>query len=395
MAKRLKKRRDFLPIARPVLGKDEIGAVIQTIKKGWITTGPKSFEFENRFKKYIGAKHAIALNSCTSALHLALAALEVGKGDEVILSPMTFVSQANVIVHRGAKPVFADIRRETLNIDPDQIIDKITDSTKAIILTHFAGQPCEMDAIKKIARDNNLPIIEDAAHALGAEWKGKKLGSDPETITCFSFYPIKNITTAEGGMLTTGSSEIANKVRILSLHGLSKGAWERYSGLGSWEYDVVAAGWKYNMPDILAAMGIVQLRKISSFNSKRRTLASAYLKGLKKIPEVNAPMLIDKIKHAWQIFPVILNTDKTKITRNRLIEELKSLNIGTSVHFKPVHLFKYYRDKFGYTEGSFKISEEISNKILSLPMFPGMTPGDVNYILKALLWILSLKKYSL
>lgn len=384
---KLLKRKDFLPISRPKLGKQEIKEIIDTLRSGWITTGPKSFKFEDMFKKYVGARHAIALNSCTSALQLALSSTGVSEGDEVILSPFTFVSQANVIIHLGARPVFADIKEDTLNIDPESIKAKISDRTKAIMMTHFAGQPCERDRIIKIAKENKLTVIEDAAHALGSKWRGKRIGSDPKTISCFSFYPIKNITTAEGGMLTTGSLDIAERVRILSLHGLSSNAWKRYSSKGSWEYDVLRPGFKCNLPDLLAALGIAQMKRLPSFNERREKIAKIYIKGLSQVKGIRIPSIIKGVTHAWQIFPVML-TAGSNIDRDEMIERLKEWNIGTSVHFKPVHLFKFYRERFGHKEGDYPVSEEAYRNIFSIPIFADMQEKDANYVIDAIKLIL-------
>lgn len=377
---KIKKRKNFLPISEPCIGKEEREQVLDTLRSGWLTSGPKVQRFENEFKKHIGCNHAVALNSCTAALHLALICSGVKKGDEVILSPLTFVSQANVILHAGAKPVFVDIDPQTLNIDPEKIKKSITKKTKAIIITHFAGQPCDREKIIPLAMKKKIKIIEDAAHALGAKYKGKMIGADPRTVSCFSFYPIKNMTTAEGGMLTTGSKKIADRARLLSLHGLSKGAWKRYSKKASWKYDVIEPGYKYNLPDILAAIGLAQIKKLRVFNRKRQKVAEAYIKGLKDLNKLRIPDVKENITHAWQIFPIIL---KSPALRERMINELKKMNIGTSVHFQPVHLFKAYR---GLTKRrpSLEVSESISKRILSLPISPLMNLKNSRFVVLAL-----------
>ena len=251
-------RNNFLPFFRPLIGQEEIEEVVDTLKSDWLTTGPKTHLFEEEFAKYIGCKYAVAVNSCTAALHISLAALGIGKGDEVITSPYTFISAINVILQQGAIPIFVDIKPDTFNINPDLIRGKINDKTKAIMPVHFGGQPCEMDKIMKIAKDNNLLVIEDAAHAISAEYEGRKVGNIGDT-TSFSFYPTKNITTGEGGMITTNDEELMNKYKIWSLHGISKDAWKRYSAEGSWYYEIVCPGYKYNMTDIQASLGLHQL----------------------------------------------------------------------------------------------------------------------------------------
>jgi len=375
-------RKSFLPPFRPTIEDEEIKEVINTLKTDWITTGPKTKKFEDLFKKYVDSKNAIALSSCTAALHLSLIAAGVDEGDEVITSPFTFTSTANVVIHQRAKPVFVDIKKDTYNIDPEKIEEAITDKTKAIIAVHYAGQPCEMDEILKIAKKNDLLVIEDAAHATGSKYKGKKIGSIGD-FTCFSFYAIKNITTAEGGMITTNNDELAEKIRILSLHGISKDAWKRYSQAGSWYYEVLFPGYKYNMTDIQASLGIHQLNKIENFIESKEKIAEIYTKAFADMPEITEPYIKDNINHSWHLYPILINPDFLKINRNKFIEKLKEENIGTSVHFIPVHMHPYYREKFGFKPGDYPNAENIFNRIISLPLYPKMTDKDAEDVIKA------------
>ncbi len=348
-------RQSFLPFSLPTIGDEEIKEVLDTLQSGWITTGPKTKRFEEEFREYIGARHAIAVNSCTAALHIALAALGIGPGDEVIVPTFTFCSTANVVVHLGARPVLVDVG-EDFNVTPQAIEQAITPKTRAIILVHYGGQPCDLEAIYAIAAHHRLCVVEDAAHAVGATYHGHKIGSDslrPATcdlrvVTCFSFYATKNITTGEGGMITTADDELAERMRLLSLHGMSKDAWKRYTSAGSWYYEVVMAGYKYNMTDIQAALGIHQLRKLDGFIAARQRIARLYDQAFADMPEIETPIVHPGRSHAYHLYAIRLNLERLTIDRAQFIEELKGLNIGTSVHFIPVHLHPYYRETFGY-----------------------------------------------
>jgi len=368
-------RKNFLPFSRPDIEQTEIDEVVDTLHSGWITTGPKTKEFERRFAEYIGARHAIAVNSCTAALHIALAAAGIGPGDEVITSPLTFCSTANVIVHLGATPVFADIG-DDFNIAPSEIEKRITSHTKSIIPVHHSGQPCRMDEILACARKHNLPVIEDAAHAVGAKFRTRMVGTIGD-VTAFSFYAIKNMTTAEGGMITTNSDEAAEKMRLLSLHGISKDAWKRYTSEGSWYYEVVYAGFKCNMTDIQSALGIHQLARLEEFLATRRKYASMYDQAFDQIPEIQTPITNAGVRHAWHLYVIQLNLERLTLNRAQFIESLRAENIGTSVHFIPVHLHPYYRETFGYKRGDLPNTERIYDRIVSLPLYPKMTKTDV------------------
>jgi len=374
------KRNKFLPFHKPSIEDEEISEVIDTLKSGWITTGPKTKLFEEKFRDYVGSKHAIAINSCTAGLHLSLVAAGVGQGDEVITTPYTFAATGEVIIEVRAKPIFVDVERDSLNIDPEEIRKNVTPNTKAIIPVHFAGQPCRMAEIMEIAQENNLVVIEDAAHALAAEYNGKRIGNISD-ITVFSFYATKNITTGEGGMVTTNNSELAEKIRLLSLHGLSQDAWKRYTTEGSWYYEIIDSGYKYNMSDIQAAIGLHQLRKIDRFQNVREKYAQMYNDGLKDFPEIIRPFQDKNSKHAWHLYVIQLNLDLIDITRDDFIKELSENNIGTSVHFIPLHFHPYYRDNYVFN-GGFPNAEYAFERVISLPIYPAMSLEDVQDVIE-------------
>ncbi len=374
---RHKKDNKIIPYFKPTIEREEIDEVVDTLKSGWITTGPKTKRFEEDFNRYIGSKHSVAVNSCTAALHIALVAAGIKEGDEVITTPFTFASTAEVICYLKAKPVFVDIKEDTYNINPDKIEEKITNKTKAIIPVHYGGQPCDMDKIMAIAKKYNLKVIEDAAHAVGAEYKEKKIGTIGD-ITAFSFYATKNMTSAEGGMATTGDDKYAKKMRILSLHGISKDAWKRYSDEGSWYYEILMLGYKYNMTDIQAAMGIHQLKKLERFNKKREMLAEIYNKEFSEIEEIKLRKIKDDVKNVWHLYTIRLDQ-----SRNQFIEELKKRGVGTSVHFIPLHLHPFYKQTLGYKEGDFPVAERVYANIISLPLYSGMNENDVRYVIDA------------
>lgn len=376
-------RKKYLPFALPSIGDEEIKEVIDTLKSGWITTGQKVKSFEEQFKKYIGCEHAIAVSSCTAALHLALIATGIKEGDEVITTPFTFAATAAAIIYVGATPVFVDIQKDTYNIDPEKIEDAITDRTKAIIPVHYAGQPCDMDEILKIAHEHDLIVIEDAAHALGAKYKGKNIGTIGD-ITAFSFYATKNLTTAEGGMVATNNQEYADKIRILSLHGMSKDAWKRYEAGGSWYYEVLDVGYKYNMTDIQASLGIHQLAKFKQFQETRRKYAKRYTDELKEIKGIVTPYVRPDVEHAWHLYTILINDDVLSLDRSRFIEALNRENIGASVHFIPLHLHPYYRKVYGYNKGDFPNAEYVYDRIVSLPLYPLMSEADLNDVINAI-----------
>lgn len=367
-------RRDsFLPYFQPSIDEEEIQEVVNTLKSGWLTTGPRVEKFEQLLVEYTGAKYAVAVNSCTAALHLSLVALGVGKGDEVITTPLTFAATGNVIVHAGAKPVFADICLDTYNIDPEEVKKVITSKTKAIIPVHYAGQPCDIKALKKIAEDQNLYIVEDAAHALGAEYFHKKIGTFGHS-TCFSFYATKNITTAEGGAVTTDIKELAETLQVLRLHGIDKDAWKRYSSEGRWYYELKECGFKENMTDIQAALGICQMKKLDKFIEIRRKYAQIYTRGLGSLNGVITPCEKPKVKHPYHIYPILLE----RYDRAEFMEKMKGSGIGCSVHYPaPLHLHPFYQNTFGFKEGDFPHAELVSAREVSLPLYPKMTEEEV------------------
>src|SRR5438445_2846417 len=372
----------FLPFHVPQIDEEEICSVVETLKSGWLTTGVKVKRFEEDFVRYLGCGHAIAVNSCTAALHLALEAVGIEEGDEVIVPTMTFTATAEVVLYFKARPVLVDCRPDTLNIDPDRIERAITAKTKAIIPVHFGGQPCDMEPILKIAKAHKLHVIEDAAHALPASYEGKKIGTIGD-ITCFSFYATKTITTGEGGMATTENSEWAERMRMMSLHGISHDAWKRYTKEGSWYYEILSPGFKYNLTDIAAAIGIEQLKKCNEFWEARKRIATIYDEAFANLPEIQIPSYQPNLQHAWHLYVIQLALERLRINRNDFIEALREKGIGTSVHFIPLHLHPYYRDKFGYKPADFPNASSAFERIVSLPIYPRMTEADVESVIGA------------
>src|SRR3972149_3464537 len=374
-------RNQFLPFSLPTIEEDEISEVVDSLRSGWITSGPKVIRFEEDFKNYIGCSHAVAVNSGTAGLHISLMATDISDGDEVITSPMTFAATINTIVLQRAKPVFVDIDPDTLNIDAEGIEKKITKKSKAIIPIHFAGQPCDMDEITDIAKKYNLTVIEDAAHAVGTEYKKIKIGNI-SNLSVFSFHPIKNITTGEGGMITTKDEGLADKLRLLRFHGISKEAWKRYGKEGSPQYEILLPGLKYNMLDIQAAIGIHQLKKLDRFIEIRKRIVEKYDSALKDIPEIIIPGRVNyECLHAWHLYIIKLRPEMLKISRNEFIDELKKENIGTGIHFTAVHLNPFYEKEFGFKRGDFPNAEFASDRILSIPLYPLMKDEDVDYVI--------------
>ena len=376
-------RAEYLPFSRPALGEEEIAEVVDTLRSNWITTGPKTKRFEADFAAYLGAPGALAVNSCTAALHTALATLGIGPGDEVITTPITFAASVNVIEHVGARPVLVDVEWDTLNIHPAAVEAAITPRTRAILPVHFAGHPVEMDAIGEIAARNRLAVVEDAAHALPAKYKGRLIGSGHNPVA-FSFYATKNLTTAEGGMLT-GDAEFLTRARIRSLHGMSGDAWRRYGRGGSWRYDILCPGFKYNMTDIQAALGLWQLKKLAQMQQRRREVVEAYNRAFADHPALEIPVERASVEHAWHLYVLRLRLDALEIDRNRFIEELAARNIGTSVHFIPIHLHPYYRDKNGYKPEDFPVAYSNFGRMLSLPLHPQLSDQDVADVIEAVL----------
>ncbi len=369
----------YLPFHTPDIGDEEIDAVVGVLRSGWLTTGSKANQFEQEFAAVVGARHAVAVNSCTAALHLALDACGVREGDEVLIPTMTFAATGEAVIYFGATPVLVDCTADTLNIDPARIVDAITPRTKAIIPVHFAGHPCNMDRILEIARERGLHVIEDAAHALPARYHGKAVGTIGDC-TCFSFYATKTITTGEGGMITTDNADWAARIRSMSLHGLSRDAWSRYGAQGSWYYEILAPGFKYNLTDIAAALGIAQLHKCDRFWKVRDHYASLYRDGFKDVPEIICPSSHDDVQHAWHLYVIQLDLARLTIGRNEFVQFLQREQIGCSVHFIPLHLHPYYQKTWGYDPEDLPTATAVYQRTVSLPIYPKMTEADVQRV---------------
>ncbi|OYD17602.1 UDP-4-amino-4,6-dideoxy-N-acetyl-beta-L-altrosamine transaminase [candidate division WOR-3 bacterium JGI_Cruoil_03_44_89] len=373
-------RNSLLSFAPPLIEKEEIKEVVDTLKSGWITTGPKTKRFERMFSEYVSSKYAVALSSCTAGLHLALLAIGVSEGDEIITTPYTFAATSNVIIHSSAIPVFVDIDEESLNINHNKIEEKITERTKAIMPVHIGGRPCDMDKIMEIARRHNLYVIEDAAHAVGTIYKETKIGSIGD-LTSFSFHAVKNMTTAEGGMITTDNEEWARFIRVNSLHGMNKDAWQRK---GSWFYEIVSAGYKYNMTDIQASIGIHQLEKIERFIELRKKYASIYTEKLGDIEEIETLSPYEYGRNTYHLYVIKIKPDRMRITRDKFIRALREENISTNVHYIPIHLHPYYRERFGYKKGDYPSAERVYERAISLPIYPAMKEKDVLDVINAI-----------
>jgi dTDP-4-amino-4,6-dideoxygalactose transaminase len=371
--------REFIPFHAPEIGDAEISSVVETLRSGWLTTGPKVRQFEADFARCVGCSHAVAVNSGTAALHLALDAIGIGQGDEVIVPTMTFTATAEVVLYFKARPVLVDCEPDTLNLNSNEIERAITSKTKAIVPVHMAGQPCAMNQILQIAKKYNLKVIEDAAHALPARYQGRTVGSIGD-ITCFSFYATKTITTGEGGMATTENADWAERMRVMSLHGISHDAWNRYTKEGSWYYEVISPGFKYNLTDLAAAIGVEQLKKCDQFYESRRRIARCYDEAFANLPEIQIPISASNDQHAWHLYIIQLQLERLKIDRAQFIKALSDHNIGTSVHFIPLHLHPFYRDTFAYRPTDFPRATTVFERIVSLPIYPSMTEENVSYV---------------
>ena len=375
-------RPTFLPYHQPSIDAADEQAVLEALRSGWITTGPRTKAFERELASYTGARHCVALNSCTAALHLALEAIGVGPGDEVITSPITFASTANVIVHRGARPVFADVDPDTLNLDPAAFDAAVTPKTKAVIPVDFAGQPCELNEIMAIARRHGLTVIEDAAHAIGASYGGKRVGCIAD-MTAFSFYATKNITSGEGGALTTDRPEWAERVQIMGLHGISRDAWKRYSAEGYKHWDIVAAGYKYNMFDLQGALALSQLAKLESFHARRTVLKARLDAGLRDLAELGFPAERPNRQHAYHLYPIIVRTEALTADRDAIMNAIQAENVGIGIHFRAVHLHPFYTETYGFARGMFPRAEYYSDRTISLPLYPRMTDAEADDVIAA------------
>jgi dTDP-4-amino-4,6-dideoxygalactose transaminase/lipopolysaccharide/colanic/teichoic acid biosynthesis glycosyltransferase len=392
-------RTNYLPFSRPCIGEEEIAEVVDTLRSDWITTGPKVKRFEQVLASAVEAPSALALSSCTAALHLAILSQGIGSGDTVVTTPMTFCSGVHAIEQAGARPILVDVEPDTLNIDPVKVSDTIKDqirrgsdkSLKAILPVHLYGHPCEMASLLEIAERHHLAVIEDAAHAIPATYNGRPIGAQAPScsipvMTCFSFYATKNLTTAEGGMLT-GSTEAIDEARLWSLHGMSRDAWNRYGAEGSWFYEVVRPGFKYNMTDLQAAIGLHQLRKQTQFRARRAEIARRYDAAFSQSELLQVPAQRPGVGHAWHLYVLRLHVDRLNFTRNQFIDELAARRIASSVHFIPVHLHPYFRDKYGYKPEDFPIAYREYQRIISLPLYPGMNDQDVEDVIEAVICI--------
>ena len=371
----------FLPFARPDYSEEEISEVAATLRSGWITSGPRVERFEREFAQYVGAGHALAVNSCKAGLHLALAALGIGPGDEVITTPLTFCATINVILQVGATPVLADIGPD-LNIDPAAIRRAITGRTRAVIPVHIGGLPCAMREIWDLADQYRIKVVEDAAHAAGAQIAGAALGGGRSDAVAFSFYATKNLSTGEGGMVTTHSADLERRLRTLCLHGINRDAWNRYAENGSWYYEVVECGFKYNMSDIMAALGLVQLRKLETMTQRRIEIARRYNDAFREMPELELPPDRAGVRHCWHLYILRLRLEKLAVDRAQFIEELRQRGIGASVHFIPIPLHPYYRATLPMTDACAR-ALAVYPRLVSLPLYSNMTDDEADRVIEA------------
>jgi dTDP-4-amino-4,6-dideoxygalactose transaminase len=378
-----------VPFHRPSIDQEEIDEVVDTLRSGWLTTGPKTAKFEQEFRAYLGVPQAQAVNSCTAGLHLALAALHIGPGAEVITTPLTFCATVNVILHVGATPVLADVGEDG-NIDPLSVASRITDRTRAIIPVHLAGLPCEMNTLWTLAREHRLHVVEDCAHAIGARYQGWPIGAgnpsrgDYSAACAFSFYATKNITTGEGGMVTTHSEALANAMKVLCLHGISRDAWNRYSDRGNWYYEVLTPGFKYNLTDIQSSLGLHQLRKLENFLSAREQLVARYNELLADVAEVELPPINPETRHAWHLYMLRLNLERLEIGRDEFINHLRERGVGTSVHFIPIPLHPFFAPFANLPQNECPKALALYPRLVSLPLFPAMNMANVDYVVAAI-----------
>lgn len=376
--------RTVVPFHRASVGQDEADAVSKVIHSGWMTMGPETFEFENEFAKYVGAKHAIAVSTGTAALHLALDAAGIRPGDEVLVPTTTFTATAEAVTYVGARPVLVDVDPTTMNIAVEDAARRVTPKTKAIIPVHLAGQACDLDEIHGLARMHNLRVIEDAAHALPSSYRGKRVGEISE-FTCFSFYATKTLTTGEGGMITTDNAEAADRMRLMRLHGIERDAWKRYRGDGSWFYEVLEAGFKYNLTDFQSAIGLVQLAKCDRMRQARERIAVKYSAAFSNSHELVIPTVLSDRCTSWHLYVLRLRLDALTIDRNSFIEALHRHGVGSSVHFIPLHLQPYYQRAYGYQHGDFPFAEKEYHSCISLPIYPDMTEVEISHVINAVL----------
>jgi len=375
---------EFLPFSRPSISQAAIDEVVACLKSGWITTGPRVKQFEDDLKAYTGAPYALALTSATAGLHLVLAALELKPGDEVITTPMTFAATLNTIVLAGGKPVLVDVESGTYNMDVTKVEKAVTKRTRAIMPVHFAGLPVDLGPLYDIAKKHGLRVIEDAAHAIGTEYKGRRIGGFGDT-QVFSFHPNKNMTTGEGGCVVTRDEKLASDVALLRFHGMDREAWNRFGKKGSQHYEIIAPGYKYNMMDIQAALGLHQLKQLDGFIKRRTEIALRYHRLLKDWPQwtLTATPAYPHL-HAWHLYTPLINPDAAKMDRDAFMQGMKERNVGTGLHYRAVHLYPYYREHYGFKRGDYPVAETISDRIVSLPLFPAMTDADQDRVINAM-----------
>lgn len=372
---------DFLPFSRPIISQAAIDEVVACLKSGWITTGPRVAQFTEDLKSYFSAPYVLPIASATAGLQLALLSMDLQPGDEVITTPLTFAATLNTIVLAGAKPVLVDIDPHTLNMDMNRVEAAITAKTKVILPVHFAGLPVDLDAVYTLANQYDLRVLEDAAHAIGTEYKGKRIGSTGDT-QVFSFHPNKNMTTGEGGCVVTRDAQLAEQVARLRFHGIDRQAWNRYGKSGNQDYEIVLAGYKYNMTDIQAAIGIHQLKELAGFIARRNELANRYQEALSDWAQWTLPRLpAYEHLHSWHIYTPLINEEVTGMDRDEFMHAMKEKNVGTGFHYRAVHLYPYYRQTHGFNPGDFPHAEEVCNRIVSLPLFPGMTDAEHDRVL--------------
>ncbi|MCU1307524.1 MAG: DegT/DnrJ/EryC1/StrS aminotransferase [Acidobacteriaceae bacterium] len=385
----------YIPFHRPSVGVEELDAISRVLTSKWLTTGPATRQFESEFAAYIGCKHALAVNSATAALQLALDAIGLAPGDEVLVPSYTFTASAAVVTHFGARPVLCDSVRGGFNIDAADAGRRITSRTRAIMPVHIAGEPCDMDAVDELVEKYEIKVIEDAAHALPASHRGRRIGTISE-LTAFSFYATKTITTGEGGILTTQNDEYAQRASTMRLHGISGDAWKRYAREGSWYYEVLDAGYKLNMCDLLAAIGSVQLSKCDRFYERRRSIAAQYRQAFEQFEELeNPPQGATDSQHSWHLFILRIRPKLLTLNRDTFIEELKREGIGTSVHFIPLHLHPFYAKSYGYAPYDFPNAEDAYSRCISLPIYPDMSNENVSRVIQAVQRIVYLNRKSL
>jgi UDP-4-amino-4,6-dideoxy-N-acetyl-beta-L-altrosamine transaminase len=374
-------RAELLPYGRQSIDEEDIAAAVETLRSDWLTTGPKVNEFEEAFAAWVGARDAVSFSSGTAALHGAAFAAGIGAGGEAITSPLTFAATANCVLYQEGRPVFADVRRDTLNIDTDRIAKLVTPRTKALLPVDYAGHPADLDELSAIANHHGLTVIEDACHALGAEYRGRRVGSISQ-MTVFSFHPVKHLTTGEGGMITTDNPDFADALRKFRNHGISSGARERQAQ-GQWYYEMVLLGFNYRLTDIACALGLRQLSKLESNLARRREIAAKYKAAMNGISDISLPFVEEDASPAWHLYPIRLELRSLSASRAEIFQALRAENIGVNVHYIPVHLHPYYRERFGYKRGDYPVAESAYDSLISLPMFHGMSDRDVDDVICA------------